>query len=118
MTTLNKKIREIVETGTYYNHPYNESTSDTQENMAVNQYTYSVTTADNMFNFIHKTGSFDMELKEFDWKILWDKLGNVPIDENDCIETDFECFDAGTEKIEIWHWFEWFFNIQLGGNVV
>ena len=117
-TVINSKIRKIVEAGTYYVHPYNESTTDTQQNMKDNEYTYSITTANSMFNFIHKTGSFDLKLKDVDWKIFWDKLGNVPIDDNECIETSFESFEIGTDRFEIWQWFECFFDIQLGSNVL
>lgn len=37
---------------------------------------------------------------------LWDELGDVCIDDNDCIETAFYGFPAGTHREEIWHWFE------------
>jgi hypothetical protein len=116
--TINMKIRKIVERGSYYVRPYNESDSAMQSNMKILEYHYCITTADNVLHFVHKTGSFDIPLKDFDWHILWDKLGNVPIDDNDEIEEAFEHFSIGTEKTEIWHWFEWFFNIQLGGNVL
>lgn len=41
------------------------------------------------------------ELKE-----LWDKLGDIPINEDEEIEEVFLHFDKGTDRYEIWHWFE------------
>ena len=117
-TALNKKIKKKINDGTYYNKPYNESLSDTQKNMKNNQYHYNITTSNNIFHFVYKTGSIDILLKDFDWIILWDKLGDIPCDEDENIEESFEHFNIGTEKFEIWHWFEWFFDIQLGGNVL
>lgn len=115
-TTINNKIRTIVKNGSYYKKPYNESVSDIQKNMGFKQYTYRINVADNIFNFIHKTGDFKLKLKDVNWRIFWDKLEDIPIDMEGCIEESFEHFDIGTENIEIWNWFEWFFDIQLGGN--
>ena len=43
-------------------------------------------------------------------KMLWEQFGNIPIDENECIEKDFYAFDCmfekGTNKFDIWHWFD------------
>ncbi len=118
IAVINNKIRKIVERGNYYVRPYNESVSDMQSNMKLLDYHYSITTADNVLHFVHKTGSFDITLKDFNWRIIWDKLSNVMIDDNGEIEEQFEHFPIGTERTEIWHWFEWFFDIQLGGNVL
>lgn len=117
-TILNKRIRKIIENSEYYNKEYNESLNDVQNNMNDNQYYYNITTADNIIHFIYKSGSIDMQLKDFDWKILWDKLGNIPTNEDEEIEESFEHFPISTEIYDIWHWFEWFFDIQLGGNVL
>ena len=43
----------------------------------------------------------DEELKGF-----WAEFGNVPINEDDEIDTDFYFFSAGTERMEIWQWFD------------
>ena len=37
---------------------------------------------------------------------LWNKLGNIPINENDEIEEQFLHFAIGTDKLDIWHWFD------------
>lgn len=36
---------------------------------------------------------------------LWQDFGNVPTDDDLIIE-DWEHFPAGTDRFEIWHWFE------------
>lgn len=46
-------------------------------------------------------------------KDLWIKLGNVPIDEYECIELGFLHFPPGTERENIWHWFEAQFPITV-----
>lgn len=44
----------------------------------------------------------DIRLEE-----LWKKFGDIPMDpETECIEEDFLHFPAGTERMEIWHWFD------------
>ena len=45
---------------------------------------------------------------------LWEKFGDIPIDDNDCILTPFLHFDTGTNRFDIWHWFEDKFNVTLG----
>lgn len=42
----------------------------------------------------------------FTVKDLWNVLGDVPIDDDECIEIRFLHFEIGTNKYEIWHWFE------------
>lgn len=39
-------------------------------------------------------------------KELWDKLSEVPVNNDDEIEEDFLCFPAGTYKFDVWHWFD------------
>lgn len=39
-------------------------------------------------------------------QVLWDELGDIPVNNNDEIEKDFLDFPAGTDKFEIWHWFD------------
>ena len=45
--------------------------------------------------------------------ILWDCLTDVPVDEKECIETDWLDFPKGTHREEIWHWFEKEFEISI-----
>ena len=39
-------------------------------------------------------------------KSLWDKFEDVPIDKDECIEKDFHIWEKGTERFNIWHWFD------------
>lgn len=41
------------------------------------------------------------ELKE-----LWKEFSEVPINNDDEIERDFLDFEAGTDRFEIWEWFD------------
>lgn len=44
---------------------------------------------------------------------LWEEFGDVPIDNNDCITEDWNGFEAGTDRFDIWHWFEEEFGISV-----
>lgn len=43
---------------------------------------------------------------------LWRKFGDTPVNDDDNIDEDFKdfngeiIFEKGTDKFEIWHWFE------------
>lgn len=37
---------------------------------------------------------------------MWDEFEDIPIDKEECIEKDFYHWEAGTERFEIWHWFD------------
>lgn len=37
---------------------------------------------------------------------LWRLFSEIPIDENDAIEQNYLHFEAGTDRIKVWHWFE------------
>lgn len=43
---------------------------------------------------------------------LWDELGDVWIDDDERIGSDFHGFPAGTHREDIWHWFEDAFHEQ------
>ena len=48
----------------------------------------------------------DKELED-----LWDKLGDICINDEEEIEEDFYIneyltFEKGTERLDIWHWFD------------
>jgi hypothetical protein len=49
---------------------------------------------------------------------LWNILGNIPIDENDEIEEPFLHFEIGTDKFEIWHWFEEKFDLSVAKDLI
>ena len=46
-------------------------------------------------------------------KQIWDNLGDIPIDNNECIEVEFMDFPIGTHREEIWIWIESFYNISV-----
>lgn len=37
---------------------------------------------------------------------LWERLSEIPVNNDDEIEDDFLGFDAGTSKFDVWHWFD------------
>ena len=38
---------------------------------------------------------------------LWDELEDVPVNPvTECIEQSFYIWDAGTDRSDIWHWFD------------
>lgn len=57
-------------------------------------------------------------------KILWNKLGDVPVTADDDLDEDFvinemeTTFKKGTDKLEVWHWFEETFNISVAKDLM
>lgn len=51
-----------------------------------------------------------IEQRDEELEKLWDELSDVPFDENEdgelVLTEDWYCFDAGTEREEIWHYFD------------
>lgn len=45
-------------------------------------------------------------MNDAELEALWKKLGNYTIDEDDCIEEPFLHFSKGTDRMDIWHWFD------------
>jgi hypothetical protein len=46
-------------------------------------------------------------------KALWAALGDIPIDDDEAIDIPFLHFLKGTDRYEIWHWFEDTFDISV-----
>jgi hypothetical protein len=111
---INKKIREIVMSGNYIASNFCEDTAELQGRMSESDYNYDITTSTNTFNFTTRDKTFKILVSDFDWRIFWDKLGDIPTNDDGEIESEFEHFDVGAETSEIWQWFEWFFDISLG----
>jgi hypothetical protein len=44
---------------------------------------------------------------------LWKELEDIPIDEDEFIDVDWHIFPKGTDRVEIWHWFEDYFDIPI-----
>ena len=51
-------------------------------------------------------------------KELWEQFGDIPIDDNDCIVEPFKQFPIGTDRFEIWHWFEREFNVSVAKDLM
>jgi len=51
-------------------------------------------------------------------KKLWEELGDVPVDEDDDLEEDWKHFPAGTNKFEVWQWFEDKFNVSVAKDLM
>jgi hypothetical protein len=49
-----------------------------------------------------------------DFKKLWREFSDIPVNEDDEIEERFLGFEIGTDRFEIWHWFEENFDVVLG----
>ena len=37
---------------------------------------------------------------------LWDKFSEVPVNNDDEIEENFLLFPTGTDRFDVWHWFD------------
>ncbi len=51
-------------------------------------------------------------------KQLWTKLGEIEVDEKECILTPFLDFDIGTHRETIWHWFEDTFDVSVAVDLM
>lgn len=66
----------------------------------------------------HKPSAQEMTAK-FDQAIpalgdrLWELLGDIPTDNHDQIDIDFAGFSKGTDREDIWHWFESTFDLSV-----
>ena len=49
---------------------------------------------------------------------LWEELGDISIDKDECIEQKFHSFEIGTERSEIWYWFEETFQISVAKDLM
>lgn len=43
----------------------------------------------------------DREVEE-----LWEEFEDVPTDENECIDIDWQGWEKGTHRYDIWYWFD------------
>lgn len=44
---------------------------------------------------------------------LWLEFGDIPVDENECLEESFLRFPVGTRREDVWHWFEEQFDVSV-----
>jgi hypothetical protein len=52
------------------------------------------------------------------YKLLWERLGNTLVNEANEIEEDYLFFNIGDDTDMIWHWFEDFFDISIGKDIL
>lgn len=57
-----------------------------------------------------------LSIVEVSHKLLWQKLGDVPVNDDGELEEKFLHFEEGTDREEIWSWFEETFNISVGAE--
>jgi hypothetical protein len=51
-------------------------------------------------------------------KKLWAELADIPINEDEEIDVDWHIFTKGTEREEIWHWFENEFDLSVATDLM
>lgn len=51
-------------------------------------------------------------------KALWALFGDITIDDKECIESPFDGFPIGTDRFEIFHWFEETFNLSVAKDLM
>lgn len=44
---------------------------------------------------------------------LWNEFGDIPMNDNEELEYEWNGFEIGTSKYDIWHWFEESFNVRV-----
>lgn len=44
---------------------------------------------------------------------LWEQLGNVPVNDDGCIQKPFELFLKDTHREDVWHWMEKTFDASI-----
>ena len=57
-------------------------------------------------------------------KELWERLGDIPTNEEEELDEDFGIpelgmgFETGVDMYEVWHWFEETFNISVAKDLM
>ena len=51
-------------------------------------------------------------------KKLWEMLGDIPVNDDMEIESEFLSFPIGTDCHEIWHWFEDIYNLSVAEDLM
>ena len=45
---------------------------------------------------------------------LWNELEDIPIDEDECLDVDWQGWSKGAHREEIWHWFDKHYSKGVG----
>ncbi len=48
----------------------------------------------------------------------WDRLGDVPVNEEEAIDEAFDGFEKGTDIYSIWHYVEENFNVSVAKDLM
>ena len=51
-------------------------------------------------------GGMNRDEKDDALEQLWEHFGNVPVTDADTIDEDFLIWEKGTDRFDIWHWFD------------
>lgn len=55
-------------------------------------------------------------------RYFWNKLGDIPVNEDDEIDAEFQMndvtFEVGTDKFEIWHYFEEKYDLSVAKDLM
>lgn len=49
---------------------------------------------------------------------IWDRLGDIPVDDNGALQEKFEHFTVGTNRVVVWHWIEATFGISVAETLM
>ncbi len=57
---------------------------------------------------MHKGNNYGIKIAMLLEKLrkLWNEFEDVPINQDECIDEPFHIWDKGTDRYEIWHWFD------------
>ena len=87
---------------------------DTNPQVGAKKYDVDYLNLDDLYDHKCPKCKVDDYLDDSVYRKLWNILGDIPCDEEEEIEEEFLHFGIGTDKYEIWHWFEETFDIVLG----
>lgn len=63
-------------------------------------------------------GSPDEQQKIFVANTLWQEFADIPVDENDQLDTSFLHFEKGEDKESVWLWFESEFGLSVAEDLM
>ena len=47
-----------------------------------------------------------MKITDENLEKMWDEFDDISIDEEECIDVNFYNWKKGTDRYDIWHWFD------------
>lgn len=51
-------------------------------------------------------------------QLLWKDLGDVPVNEDECLDEQWCHFERGTNYHDVWHWFEEEFDLSVAEDLM